>query len=326
MHAAVISAYGPPENLAIQQRPIPEVGPWDVLIRVRAAGINRPDIFQRKGSYPAPSGVVQDIPGLEVAGTVAACGAAVTGWATGDRICALVPGGGYAEYVVADARHGLPIPHNVDFSMAACLPETTFTVWHNLFQLGRLKAGEVVLVHGGSGGIGTMAIQLARSSGATVYATAGSPEKCAFCEDLGADRCVNYKTEDFGQLLAPRSIDVILDSIGGSYFDRNMALLADDGRMVFINATGGKQANLDVLGLMQRRITLTGSTLRSRDVTFKSDLREAVERCVWPRVASGAVRPIIHETFPLAEAAKAHERMESGDFMGKLVLVMPSDG
>ena len=324
MYAAVISGYGAPAHLVLQQRPVPEPVAGEVLIEVRAAGINRPDVLQRKGKYPAPAGVVPDIPGLEVAGTVAACGPGTTRWSVGDRVCALVAGGGYAEYVVVDELHCLPVPNNLDFREAACLPETTFTVWHNLFQLGALRAGESVLVHGGSGGIGTTAIQLARNFGATVYATAGSPEKCDFCIQLGATACIDYKTEDFARRLAPRSIHVILDSIGGPYFERNMELLADEGRMVFINAVGGRQAGLDVLALMQRRLTLTGSTLRSRSRTFKSVLREAVEQEVWPQVAAGQLRPVVHEAFPLAEASRAHERMESGNFLGKLVLDMPS--
>jgi len=322
MHAAVISDYGPAGNLTLRQRLVPVPAPDEVLIEVRAAGVNRPDIHQRKGHYPAPPGVVQDIPGLEVAGTVAACGRNVDRWAIGDPVCALVAGGGYAEYVAVDALHCLPMPDNLDFRAAACLPETVFTVWHNLFQLAELKPGETVLIHGGSGGIGTTAIQLANSLGATVYATAGSRDKCNFCEQLGATRCINYNTEDFGEQLAERSINVILDSIGNPYFERNIALLADDGRLVFINAVGGRQVTLDVLALMQRRLTLTGSTLRSRDKAFKSALRESVEYAVWPLLRDGRVHPVIHEAFPLAEAYRAHERMESGDFIGKLVLDM----
>lgn len=324
MHAAVISDYGPASNLKLQQRPVPVPASDEVLIEVHAAGVNRPDTLQRKGKYPAPPGVVQDIPGLEVAGTVAACGPGVDRWAIGDTVCALVPGGGYAEYVAVDALHCLPIPDNLDFLAAACLPETVFTVWHNLFQLAKLRAGETVLIHGGSGGIGTTAIQLASSLGATVYATAGSGDKCNFCKQLGATKCVNYKAEDFGAQLAGRSVNVILDSIGGPYFERNTALLADDGRLVFINAMGGRQVALDVLDLMQRRLTLTGSTLRSRSKAFKSALRESVEFQVWPLVKEGRLRPVIHDAFPLAEAFRAHERMESGDFMGKLVLDVSS--
>lgn len=322
MQAAVITAYGAAEGLTLQQRPIPTLKSNEVLIRVHAAGINRPDIFQRKGKYPAPNGVVQDIPGLEVAGIVVGCGEQVTRWAPGDRICALLAGGGYAEYVAVDASHCLPIPDNLDFVEAACLPETVFTVWHNVFQRGELKRGETLLVHGGSGGIGTTAIQLAKAMGAQVYATAGSREKCKFCERLGAVACFNYQEENFAHRLAGKQIDVILDSIGAPYFEQHIALLANEGRLVFINAVGGRLAELDMMALMQRRLTLTGSTLRGRSAAFKGDLCGDVERYVWPLVKKGALRPVIHEVFPLAQASLAHERMESGNFIGKLVLAV----
>ncbi|MFC3196901.1 NAD(P)H-quinone oxidoreductase [Parapedobacter deserti] len=320
MRVIVIEAFGSVDGLVVRRRPIPEPSPGEVLIKVCAAGVNRPDIFQRKGHYPAPPGVVQDIPGLEVAGVVESCGTGVTRWVPGDKVCALVAGGGYAEFVTVDASHCLPIPQNLGFEEAACLPETVFTVWHNVFQRGLLQSGETLLVQGGSGGIGTTAIQLARLFGAQVYATAGSDEKCAFCEGLGAGICVNYKTQDFAEQLSGRRIDVILDSIGAPYVEKHLSLLADEGRLVFINAAGGKRATLDILTLMQRRLTLTGSTLRSRDAAFKSTLREAVEQAVWPLVSSGAFKPVIHHVFPLAEARSAHELMESGEFIGKLVL------
>ena len=320
MRAVVISAHGPASNLEVQQRPVPSPGKGEVLIEVHAAGINRPDVWQRKGNYPAPPGVVADIPGLEVAGTVVACGPDVDHWAPGTRVCALVAGGGYAEYVVADARHCLPVPKGVNTLHAACLPETVFTVWHNLFRLGGLKAGETVLVHGGSGGVGSTAIQVASNMGIEVYTTAGSDEKCAFCERLGAIRCINYHEKDFGAELPPRSVDVVLDSIGAPYFERNMALLADGGRMVVINAVGGRHVKVDLLALMQRRIILTGSTLRNQSHAFKSELRDAVATNVWPLVATNKVYPFIQEVFTLDDACRAHERMESGDFMGKLVL------
>lgn len=322
MQAAVITAYGAADGLTLQQRPIPTLKSNEVLIRVHAAGINRPDIFQRKGKYPAPNGVVQDIPGLEVAGMVVGCGEQVTRWAPGDRICALLAGGGYAEYAAVDASHCLPIPDNLDFVEAACLPETVFTVWHNVFQRGELKRGETLLVHGGSGGIGTTAIQLAKAMGAQVYATAGSREKCKFCERLGAVACLNYQEENFAHRLAGKQIDVILDSIGAPYFEQHIALLANEGRLVFINAVGGRLAELDMMALMQRRLTLTGSTLRGRSAAFKGDLCGDVERYVWPLVKKGALRPVIHEVFPLAQASLAHERMESGNFIGKLVLAV----
>src|SRR5690606_2913515 len=322
MRAAVISAYGPAGKLMVQRRPIPTPGPGEVLIEVRAAGINRPDILQRQGRYPAPPGAVPDIPGLEVAGIVAACGLDVDRWMVGDQVCALLPGGGYAEYVTVDALHCLRVPDTLSMQAAACLSEAMFTVLHNLFQLAELQPGETVLVHGGSGGIGSTAIQLANCFGAKVYTTAGSGEKCDFCERLGAYKCINYKTDDFGQQLAARSIDVILDSVGGPYFEKNMTLLADDGRMVYINAVGGRRVALDLMALMQRRITLTGSTLRGRSNAFKSTLREAVERHVWPLVEVERLRPMVHKAFPLEEAYRAHEHMEAGDFMGKLVLYM----
>ncbi len=320
MEAVVITTYGSADGLKLQPYPKPIPDATEVLIKVHAAGINRPDIFQRQGKYPAPVGVVQHIPGLEVAGVVESCGSGLSRWRPGDNVCALVAGGGYATHAIADASHCLPIPRNLSFVEAACLPETVFTVWHNVFQRGKLTKGETLLVHGGSGGIGTTAIQLARLFGATVYATAGSAEKTGFCERLGATVCVNYKESDFSQQLAGEKVDVILDSIGAPYFEKNLSLLADDGRLVFINAMGGKQATLNVMALMQRRLTLTGSTLRSRSTEFKSTLREAVECHVWPLIESGAFKPVISHVFPLSEAARAHERMESGDFMGKLVL------
>ncbi len=322
MQAVVITSYGAADGLKLQQRPVPIPKANEVLVNVRAAGINRPDIFQRKGKYPAPAGAVQDIPGLEVAGTVVGCGDGVVRWVPGDKVCALLAGGGYAEYVAVDASHCLPMPDNLDFVAAACLPETMFTVWHNVFQRGKLRRGETLLVHGGSGGIGTTAIQLAKNLGADVYATAGSREKCDFCEQLGAMACINYREDDFAEQLAGKRIDVILDSIGAPYFEKHIALLADEGRLVFINAVGGKLTQLDVMALMKRRLTLTGSTLRGRSTAFKDALRESVECNVWPMVKNGLFRPVIHEVFPLAQAYRAHELMESGDFIGKLVLTV----
>lgn len=322
MNAIVITAHGGIEGLALADRPAPVPLDNEVLIRVDAAGINRPDIFQRKGHYPAPAGVVPDIPGLEVAGVVEVCGSEVTQWKPGDRVCALIPGGGYAEYASAVATHCLPIPDHLSFPEAAGLPEALFTVWHNVFQRGGLQVGEVLLVQGGSGGIGTTAIQLAARFGATVYATAGSDEKCRFCEKLGAVRCINYRNTDFAEALSGTPIDVVLDSIGAPYFERHVSLLAEEGRLVFINAMEGRYAQLDVSKLMQRRLTLTGSTLRARDAEFKRALRESIAQHVWPLVDAGTLRPVIHQTFPLEQASKAHEVMESGDFMGKLVLTM----
>jgi len=325
MKAIMITTYGGPESLTLTDRPTPTPLDHEVLIKVRAAGINRPDIFQRKGHYPAPTGVVPDIPGLEVSGVIVACGRSATTWKLGDRVCALVGGGGYAEYVAVDATHCLRLPDSLDFVEAACLPETVFTVWHNVFQRGRLQAGETLLVHGGSGGIGTTAIQLAVQFGATVYATAGSDEKCHFCEQLGAARCINYRDNDFAEVLSDIPIHVVLDSVGSPYFEHHVALLAEEGRLVFINATEGKYASLNVVKLMQRRLTLTGSTLRARDAAFKSTLREAIEQQVWPFVETGAFRPVIHQAFPLSQASEAHRLMESGNFTGKLVLTIEDD-
>ncbi len=322
MNAVVITAYGGPESLTLEERPMPMLLDDEVLIAVYAAGINRPDVFQREGHYPAPAGVVPDIPGLEVAGMVARCGSGVTRWGPGDRVCALVPGGGYAEYVTVSAAHCLPIPDHLGFIEAACLPETVFTVWHNVFQRGRLQAGEALLVHGGSGGIGTTAIQLAMQFGATVYTTAGSEEKCRFCEQLGAVRCINYREADFADILSDVRIDMVLDSIGAPYFERHIALLAEEGRLVFVNAVEGRHTPLDIIKLMQRRLTLTGSTLRARDAVFKSELRASIEQHVWPLVEAGAFRPVIHRAFPLIQAPEAHRLMESGDFIGKLVLAV----
>lgn len=320
MKAIVITGFGAADKLQLQDRPMPLMAADQVMIQVHAAGINRPDIFQRLGKYPPPAGVVADIPGLEIAGIITACGSGVTRWKPGDRVCALIAGGGYAEYVTAHASHCLPIPDDLNFMEAACLPETVYTVWHNVFQLGKLRQGEALLIHGGSGGIGTTAIQLAHLFGARVYATAGTDEKCTFCERLGAVACINYQQYDFAERLGERTIDVVLDSIGAPYFDRNLSLLAEEGRLVFINAVAGKQATLNIGQLMRKRLTLTGSTLRNRSVAFKAGLTEAVEHHVWPLLADGAFKPVIAESFALGEAQKAHELMESGNFIGKLVL------
>ena len=322
MKAIVIRSAGAPESLQLVNRPVPVPKPGEVLIRVYAAGINRPDIFQRQGRYPAPPGVVADIPGLEVSGVIEACGTAVTQWQPGDRVCALLPGGGYAEYATANALHCLPVPSGLSFAEAACVPETVFTVWHNVFQRGRLSSGDTFLVHGGSGGIGTTAIQLARLAGATVYATAGTDEKCDFCKNLGAASCVNYNSCDFATQFEPGTIDVLLDSVGAPYFDRNISLMADEGRLIFINAVGGAKASFNIGLLMQRRLTMTGSTLRGRDAAFKASLCRAVGEGVWPWLESGAFRPVIDRSFPLTDAAGAHAFMESGNVMGKLVLAV----
>lgn len=320
MKAVVITEFGGPDVLAVQARDVPQPGPGELLLEVYAAGINRPDVFQRKGNYPAPAGAVADIPGLEVAGTVRAVGEGELRFRVGDRVCALLSGGGYAEYAVAEDSHCLPIPDQVPFAEAACMPETAFTVWHNVFQRGQLTAGEGLLVHGGSGGIGTTAIQLGRLFGARVYTTAGTDEKCEACLGLGAVRSINYRTADYRVELAGECIDVVLDSIGGDYFDKNIDLLAPDGRLVYINATRGRKASLDLLNLMQKRLVLTGSTLRARDRNFKSDLCSAIEKAVWPLWASRQFRPVVHRAFDYVRAAEAHRFLESGNAFGKLVL------
>lgn len=310
-------------TLVSSTRPKPVPGPEEVLIQVEAAGINRPDVLQRKGAYPAPPGA-SDLPGLEVAGTVVAKGESVTAWSVGDRVCALVPGGGYAEYCSAHEGSCLPIPAGMGFEAAAALPETFFTVWSNVFDRGRLSAGETLLVHGGSSGIGTTAIQMARALGHRVFVTAGTPEKCAACEKLGAERSINYKSEDFvtvvKQLTCGHGVDVILDMVAGEYLPRDIECLADDGRIVLIAFLGGAKATLDFGQVMRRRLTLTGSTLRARDVGFKAQVARSLRERVWPLLEKGELSPVIHATFPLEEAAAAHALMESGAHIGKIVL------
>ena len=322
MKAIIIERPGGPEVLKLVERPVPAHGPADVLIRVKAAGVNRPDLFQRKGNYPAPAGVVADVPGLEVAGVITACGTRVTRWKPGDRVCALLGGGGYASFAVADAGHCLPIPDGISYAEAAALPETVFTVWHNVFDRGKLKRGERFLVHGGSGGIGTTAIQLARLAGATVYATAGSDDNCALCERLGAAGCINYKQENFAEKLKDWGMDVILDSIGSSYFPQHLQLLKPEGRLVIINAISGGKVSLNLFDMMSKRLTLTGSTLRPRNTAFKTALARRVEKKVWPLLAAGHFRPVIYRQIPLEKAAVAHQLMEQGGQAGKLVLTV----
>jgi len=323
MIAISIAKPGGPDVLQPIDIPIPQPGRRDVLIRVAAAGVNRPDMLQREGKYPPPPGA-SDIPGLEVSGVITACGPDVKRWREGDRVCALVSGGGYAEYCAAPEAQCLTIPPNLDLVSAGAMPETFFTVWTNVFDRGRLRRGESFLVHGGTSGIGTTAIQMARAFGARVFATAGTDQKCAACERLGAERAINYKKEDFSPALMSSTggagIDVILDIVGGPYFGRNVDLLAVDGRLVEIAVLGGAKADLDLVRLLRQRITVTGSTLRSRSVEEKGAIAAAVERAVWPLVESGEIRPIVHATFPLTQAAEAHRLMESGSHIGKIVL------
>lgn len=322
MKAIVITQPGPPDVLQIQERPTPNPAPNEVLIQVKAAGINRPDIFQRKGNYPPPPGAPTDIPGLEVAGIITACGSAVKQWQIGQTVCALLNGGGYAEYAIVDARHCLPIPTHFSFVEAASLPETIYTVWHNVFQRGYLQPQETLLVHGGSSGIGITAIQLAKALGSRVFTTAGSPAKCAACLDLGADKAINYKTDDFSEVLAPEKIDVILDMIGGEYTSKNLKILNQDGRLVFINAMQGSSGEFNIADIMRRRLTITGSTLRPRNAAFKASLATEILKNVWPLLNQKKFRPVIYQVFPLAQASQAHALLESSVHVGKLVLAV----
>ncbi|MCC2546261.1 NAD(P)H-quinone oxidoreductase [Hymenobacter sp. BT175] len=324
MNAIVITEPGSAAVLQLQQRHAPEPAPHEVLIRVHAAGINRPDVLLRQGRYGGAGDVAGLIPGLELAGIIERCGAQVYRWQPGDAVCALLAAGAYAEYAVVDARHCLPVPAGWSMTEAASLPETVFTVWHNVFQRGQLQPGETLLVHGGSSGIGITAIQLAAALGSPVYATAGTDEKCRACERLGAARCVNYQTEDFEAVLREAGADVILDMVGGDYIPKNLKLLRDDGRLVFINAMRGFNAGFNALDIMRRRLTITGSTLRPRSAEFKAALAAAVEQHVWPLLAAGRFRPVIYATFPLSEAAAAHELMESSAHTGKIVLEVGS--
>jgi NADPH2:quinone reductase len=321
MKAVIITTHGGPEVLQLQERTIAEPSVHEVLIRVKAAGVNRPDIFQRKGNYPPPPGVPADIPGLEVAGIIEKCGSLVTRWKPGDEVCALLGGGGYATEALADGRHCLPMPEHWSFAEACTLPETVFTVWHNVFQRGRLTAGEHLLVHGGSSGIGITAIQLAKAFSATVSVTAGSEEKCSACLALGADKCIVYKEKDFEEVLKQDGVDVILDMIGGDYIAKNIRLLKPDGRLVFINSVKGPQGYFDVPDLMRRRLAITGSTLRSRNAVFKGLLAADIERNVWPLLKDNRFKPVIYRQFHLADASMAHQLMESSDHIGKIVLI-----
>jgi NADPH2:quinone reductase len=325
MIAIEIKEPGGPEVLVPTERPRPTPGAGEVLIKVAAAGVNRPDVMQRRGQYPPPPGA-SDIPGLEIAGTIDAVGTDVTDWHVGERVCALVAGGGYAEYCVAPALQCLAVPMGMTLVNAAAIPETFFTVWSNVFERGRLRTGESVLIHGGSSGIGTTAIQLARASGARVFATAGSAEKCAACERLGAERAINYHDVDFvaaiRELTGGRGVDVILDIVGGEYVARNVELLALDGRLVQIAVLGGAKAHINMVPILQRRLTITGSTLRARPVAEKAAIARSVRDHVWPLLESGAVAPVVFQTFPLRDAAAAHRIMESSAHIGKLVLVV----
>lgn len=323
MNAVAISAPGGPMVLKPERRDVPQPGAGEILIRVHAAGVNRPDVLQRRGAYPPPKGA-SDLPGLEVAGEVAALGEGVARWAVGDRVCALTPGGGYAEYVAVHASNALPLPAGFTYTEAAALPETFFTVWHNVFQRGALKSGEVLLVHGGSSGIGTTAIQLASAFGVTVIATAGSAEKCAACLKLGAAHAINYREVDFVAVVKNstegKGADVILDMVGGSYVDRNIAAAAVEGRIVQIATQESAVASADFSRIMVKRLVYTGSTLRPRTVEVKGAIAAALESQVWPLLASRRVTPVMDMIFPLNDAWRAHERMEESAHIGKIVL------
>ena len=320
-----IAAPGGPEQLREACRPLPVPGPGEVLLEVAAAGVNRPDVIQREGHYAPPPGA-SDIPGLEVSGRVVALGAGAAGLTVGDSVCALLAGGGYAEYVAVPAAQCLPIPAGLSLTEAAAVPETFFTVWHNVFERGALQAGESLLVHGGSSGIGTTAIQLAKAFGARVFTTAGSPEKCRACEALGADRAIDYRAEDFvaviKELTGKKGVDVILDMVGGDYVQRNLEVLAADGRHVSIAFLKGAKVTLNLMPVMLKRQTLTGSTLRVRPVAEKARIAAALREKVWPLLASGEVKVALHRTYPLSQAADAHRLMEASAHIGKIVLTV----
>jgi NADPH:quinone reductase len=326
MRAVEIASPGGPEVLRLTERPRPEPAAGELLVRVHAAGINRPDVAQRKGIYPPPPGA-SDLPGLEIAGTVEAgapADLAAAGVAIGDAVCALVAGGGYAEFCTAPAGQVLPAPKGLSFVEAASLPETLFTVWQNVFTIAGLQRGETLLIQGGSSGIGVTAIQLAKAFGATVIVTAGSDDKCAACVQIGADHAVNYKTQDFvaeaRRLTGGKGVDVVLDMVGGDYVGREIECLAEDGRLALIAVQGGTKGAIDVGAVLRKRLAITGSTLRPRSIAYKTALRDALRAKVWPLVESGHFKPVIHRVFPAAQAADAHALMESSTHVGKIVL------
>jgi putative PIG3 family NAD(P)H quinone oxidoreductase len=325
MTAIAIRAPGGPEVLVPEKRPLPQPATGEVLVKVAAAGVNRPDVVQRQGHYPPPKGAT-DIPGLEIAGEVVALGQGATRWKLGDKVMALVVGGGYAEYCPAHESHCLPVPAGLTLTEAAAIPETFFTVWHNTFERGGLKAGETLLIHGGSSGIGTTAIQLAKAFGARVITTAGSAEKCEACRKLGADVAVNYKSEDFvaatKDATGGKGADVILDMVGGDYIERNYEAAAVDGRIVQIAFLANPKATVDFRRIMMKRLTHTGSTLRARSIPDKAAIARAVEEHVLPLIVAGKARPVMDSTFPLAKAADAHARMEASTHIGKIVLLV----
>ena len=325
MKAIEIAAPGGPEALRLTERPVPQPGKGEILIEVHAAGINRPDVLQRLGKYEPPPGTT-DIPGLEVAGIVAALGEGASGFKTGDKVCALLAGGGYAEYAAVPAAQALPIPGDLSMVEATCIPETFFTVWSNVFDRGALKPGETFLVHGGSSGIGTAAIPLAKAFGAKVFTTAGSAEKCKACVELGADRTINYKEEDFVEVIKAetggKGVDVVLDMVGGDYIPRTVSIMATEGRHVSIAFLQSPKIALNFFPVMTKRLTLTGSTLRARPVADKKAIADQLREKVWPLLANRKVEPRVYKTFPLAQAADAHALMESSQHIGKIALVV----
>ena len=320
MKAITISKFGGPEVLQVTE--VPDVIPSqnEVLIQVKASGINRSDILQRQGKYAAPDKTSNEIPGLEISGIIVECGPEVTQWKKGDHVCALLPGGGYAEYVTVQEGQCLPIPKGLNFIEAASLPETVFTVWSNIFERGKLKPGETLLVHGGSSGIGITAIQIAHAFGSKVITTVGSEEKAKYCSELGAALCINYKKEDFEKVLENQGVDVILDMIAGTYFQKNLNILNEEGRLIHINAENGKDVALDIWQLMLKRISITGSTLRARNYDYKKRLAKEVFENVWPLIENGKFKPVIYKTFSYQNAVNAHQSMEEGSHIGKVIL------
>ena len=325
MKAIEITEFGAPEVLQLCERPLPQLKSGEILIKVHVAGVNRPDVFQRQGNYPVPPGA-SDLPGLEVAGEIVDGELGDSGFRKGDLVCALVQGGGYAEYCAAPLAQCLPVPAGLTALQAAALPETFFTVWSNVFERARLSPGETLLVQGGSSGIGVAAIQIATALGHRVFATAGSDDKCRACEELGAEFGINYRTEDFEEVVKTatqgRGVDVILDMVGGDYLPREIKTLADDGRLVVIALLGGAKGQLDLSQILRRRLTVTGSTLRPRPVEFKAYIAAQLKERVWPLLANGKVKPVIYRTFPLAQAAQAHALMESSAHVGKIMLTV----
>ena len=322
MQAIIIKSPGGPEVLQLEERDSPRPQPNEVLIEVKASGVNRPDVFQRMGGYPAPEDAPDDIPGLEVAGIIKEVGNDVMQWKVGDKVCALVAGGGYASEVIAPAVQCLPIPKGLSFVEGASLPETFFTVWSNVFDRGNFQKGENFLVHGGTSGIGVTAIQMVKSMGGKVFTTAGTDEKCDYAVKLGADLAINYKRQDFEEYLKNKkqSVDVILDMVGGDYTAKNINILNSEGRLVIINAMKNAESTINMKKVMVKRLTITGSTLRARSPEFKRTIAQNLKKHIWPKIESGEIKPVIFKTFPLAEASKAHELMESSEHIGKIVL------